>query len=61
MTLDRPRRSTFPNQPPRRDPKKEQEIMSDHSKEIIAGLVLDSAAAAFASGLIVLFVLAAIE
>jgi hypothetical protein len=56
-----PRRSTFPNQPPRSDPKKEQEIMSDHSKEIIAGLVLDSAAAAFASGLIVLFVLAAIE
>ncbi len=35
--------------------------MSDRSKEIIAGLVLDSAAAAFASGFIVLFVLAAIE
>lgn len=35
--------------------------MSDRRKEIIAGLVLDCAAAAFASGLIVLFVLAAIE
>lgn len=35
--------------------------MSNHRKEAIAAMVLDSATAVFASGLVVLVILAAIE